>query len=86
MTESQTTYKMPYSDGLVPNTCMNCMSMNDNWEYEVGEMCKRAYEGTCVLESRSKRILQFGIWYAKEYLLLFYLSSLMNNNRRIKTL
>lgn len=38
--------ELPYSEGgLVPETCMDCMTMNDNYEYEVSEMCKTTYEG-----------------------------------------
>jgi hypothetical protein len=37
--------ELPYGNGgLIPNNCMNCLSMNDNWEYEVNEMCKSTYE------------------------------------------
>jgi len=36
---------LPYGNGgLVPDTCMSCLSMNDNYEYEVSEMCSKAYE------------------------------------------
>ena len=37
--------ELPYGNGgLIPNNCMECLSMNDNWEYEVNEMCKSTYE------------------------------------------
>jgi hypothetical protein len=37
--------ELPYGNGgLIPNNCMNCLSMNDNWQYEVSEMCKSTYE------------------------------------------
>jgi len=37
--------ELPYGDGgLIPNNCMDCLSMNNNWEYEVNEMCKKTYE------------------------------------------
>lgn len=36
---------LPYSEGgFIPSTCMNCMTMNDNYEYEISEMCKKTYE------------------------------------------
>lgn len=36
---------LPYGNGgLIPDVCMNCMTMNDNYEYEVSEMCKSNYE------------------------------------------
>jgi len=39
-------YALPYSNGgLVPNTCLSCVSMNDNYEMEVNEMCQQTYEG-----------------------------------------
>ena len=38
-------FELPYSSGgLVPDTCMSCMTMNDNYEYEISEMCKRVYD------------------------------------------
>lgn len=37
--------ELPYSEGgFIPSTCMDCMTMNDNYEYEISEMCKKTYE------------------------------------------
>lgn len=37
--------ELPYaSGGLVPDTCMNCITTNENYEYEITEMCRSTYE------------------------------------------
>jgi hypothetical protein len=37
--------QLPYSNGgIVPETCMACLSQNDNYEYELSDMCRRTYE------------------------------------------
>lgn len=38
-------FELPYSSGgLAPDDCVSCMSMNDNYEYELNEMCLQLYE------------------------------------------
>lgn len=38
-------FELPYSSGgLAPDDCMSCMTMNDNYEYELNEMCHQLYE------------------------------------------
>ena len=52
--ESQTSFEtltngwsMPFSDGgLVYSGCMSCMQQNDNYEYEISEMCQQVYEAS----------------------------------------
>ena len=38
-------FALPYSDGgLVPNTCISCLTTTENYEYEINEMCQQIYE------------------------------------------
>mmetsp|Transcript_5404 Transcript_5404/g.13572 ORF Transcript_5404/g.13572 Transcript_5404/m.13572 type:complete len:451 (+) Transcript_5404:117-1469(+) len=38
-------FALPFSDGgLVPETCVSCVRMNDNYEYELGELCQDSYQ------------------------------------------
>jgi hypothetical protein len=39
-------YSIPFSEGgLIPDTCMSCQTQkNDNYEWEVSEMCRKPYE------------------------------------------
>jgi len=53
--------ELPYGDGgLIPNNCMNCLSMNNNWEYEVNEMCKKTYENAGY---RCEQYMESYNWY-----------------------
>lgn len=37
-------FALPFSDGgLIPDSCMSCIRMNDEYEYELGEMCQDTY-------------------------------------------
>lgn len=36
---------LPYGDGgLIPNQCMSCMTLNDQYEAELSEFCQQTYE------------------------------------------
>lgn len=43
--ETHNGFELPYSSGgLIPSDCISCVQQNDNYEYEVAEMCKQTYE------------------------------------------
>ena len=57
-TTSSTTFEeisngwtLPYSSGLVTNSCEGCAGYNDNGEWELSEMCMRLYENSGRCES-----------------------------------
>lgn len=38
-------FELPYSNGgLVSDSCMSCVHYNDNYEYELGELCQDTYK------------------------------------------